>query len=135
MVGALVADYQLPRRFNLYGNIFSDELRDVPTGFVTYFNAPKYRWNLGLRNENVYKNIGFNIVVKWQDENFYEGTFVTGTLPAFATVDAQLTYRMPKKKGVFRIGGTNIGNYYYQTAVGNPSVGGLYYVSYGYNIF
>jgi outer membrane receptor protein involved in Fe transport len=129
------ADYQLPRGFNLYGNIYSDELRNVPSGFVTYFNAPKYRWNLGLRNENVYRNIGFNIVVKWQDESFYEGTFVTGTLPAFATVDAQITYRMAKTKSVFRVGGTNIGNFYYRTGFGNPSVGGLYYVSYGYNIF
>jgi outer membrane receptor protein involved in Fe transport len=128
-------DYQFPRGYNFYGNIYSDELRDVPAGFVTYFNAPKYRWNLGLRNEDVYKHVGFNIIVKYQDNNFYEGTFVTGTLPYFTTVDAQITYHVPKTKSVFRIGGTNIGNNYYRTAFGNPSVGGLYYVSFGYNIF
>lgn len=129
------AEYQLGRGFNLYGNVFSDKLQDVPSGFVSFFNAPLYRWNLGLRNDNVYKNIGFNVVVKWQDNNYYEGTFVSGTLPYFTWVDAQVTYRVPKTKSVFRVGGTNLGNSYYRTGFGSPYVGGLYYVSYGYNLF
>jgi outer membrane receptor protein involved in Fe transport len=129
------AEYQLGRGFNMYGNLFSDQLQDVPAGFVSFFNAPKYRWNLGLRNDNVYKGIGFNVVVRWQDNNYYEGTFVSGTLPYFTWVDAQVSYRMPKTKSVFRIGGTNLGNSYYRTGFGSPYVGGLYYVSYGYNLF
>ena len=128
-------DYVLPRNFNLYGNVFSDELRDVPEGAVTFFNAPKYRFNIGLRNDNLYKNIGFNVVVKWQDNNYYEGTFVTGTLPYFTWVDAQVTYRPPGTKSTFRVGGTNLGNNYYRTGFGSPAVGGLYYASFGYNIF
>ena len=119
----------------LYGNMFSDEMRDAPVGLVTFFNAPKYRFNIGLRNDNVYKNIGFNVVVKWQDNNFYEGTFVSGTLPYFAWVDAQVSYRPAGTKSLFRIGGTNLGNNYYRTGFGSPYVGGLYYISYGYNIF
>ncbi len=131
----LSAEYQLGRGFNLYGNVFSDKLKDLPENFVSFFNAPKYRWNLGLRNDNVYKNIGFNVVVKWQDNSYYEGTFVTGTLPYFTWVDAQVTYRPTKSKSVFRVGGTNLGNNYYRTGYGSPYVGGLYYVSYGYNLF
>ncbi|MEJ0101100.1 MAG: hypothetical protein WDO19_00475 [Bacteroidota bacterium] len=127
-------EYQLPRDFNLYGNVFSDELRDVPAGTVTFFNAPKFRWNLGLRNENVVKNIGFNIVAKWQDKNYYEGTFISGTLPSFIWFDGQITYKIPNTKSVFRIGGTNLGNSYYRTGFGSPYVGGLYYISYGYNV-
>jgi hypothetical protein len=73
--------------------------------------------------------------MRWQDNNFYEGTFVSGTLPYFTWVDAQISYRLPKTKSVFRIGGTNLGNNYYRTGFGSPYVGGLYYVSYGYNIF
>ncbi|MBL7744297.1 MAG: carboxypeptidase-like regulatory domain-containing protein [Chitinophagaceae bacterium] len=128
-------EYQLIKNYMLYGNVFSDELRNVPAGLVTFFNAPKYRYNIGLRNENVCHNIGFNVVVKWQDDNYYEGTFVSGTLPHFAMVDAQVTYRPAKTKSVWRIGGTNLGNNYYRTGFGSPYVGGLYYVSYGYNIF
>jgi len=115
--------------------LFSDKLKDVPAGFVSYFNAPKYRANLSLRNDNVWKNIGFNIISKWQDVNHYEGTFVAGTLPAFWAVDAQVSYRMPKGKSVIRIGGSNILNHYARTGYGSPYVGGLYYVSYGFNMF
>jgi outer membrane receptor protein involved in Fe transport len=129
------AEYQLFKGYSIYGNVFHDKLQDLPAGFVSFFNAPEYRWNLGLKNDNVYKNVGFNVVVKWQDNNYYEGTFVTGTLPYFAWVDAQITYKPTDSKSVFRIGGTNLGNQYYRTGFGSPYVGGLYYVSYGYNIF
>jgi hypothetical protein len=109
-------------------------LKNVEPDVVTFFNAPKYRFNIGLRNENVSHNVGFNVVVKWQDNNYYEGTFVTGTLPYFAWVDAQVTYHKPTTKGTFRVGGTNLGNNYYRTGFGSPAVGGLYYISYGYNL-
>ena len=128
-------EYQLSRGYVVGGNLFSDKLKDVPAGFVSYFNAPAYRANLSLRNDNVWKNIGFNIISKWQDVNHYEGTFVAGTLPAFWTVDAQVSYRVPKGKSVIRVGGSNILNHYARTGYGSPYVGGLYYVSYGFNMF
>lgn len=128
-------DYNVMGSFYLSGNLFSDELRDAPENLVTFFNAPKYRWNIGLRNENVYKGFGFNVIAKWQDNNYYEGTFVKGTLPYFTWVDAQISYHPAGTKSLFRIGGTNIGNNYYRTGFGSPYVGGLYYVSYGYNLF
>jgi outer membrane receptor protein involved in Fe transport len=131
----LTTEYQLPGNYFLYGNVFSDVLRDVPADVVTNFNAPKYRFNLGLRNDNLYKNIGFNFVYKWQDENYYEGTFATGTLPSFGWLDGQVSYKMPDSKSMFRVGGTNLLNNYQRTGYGNPYVGGLYYVSFGYNMF
>jgi len=128
-------EYRVIKNYVVYGNVFSDELKDVPAGAVTYFNAPKYRFNIGLRNDNVYKNIGFNVVFKWQDDNYYEGTFVSGTLPHFGWWDAQVSYRPAGTKSTFRIGGTNIGNNYQRTGFGSPYVGGLYYMSYGWNLF
>ncbi len=127
-------DYNAFKNYYFSGNVFSDELRDAPAGLVTFFNAPKYRVNMGFRNDNVYRNIGFNLIVKWQDVNYYEGTFVKGTLPSFSTVDAQVSYRPAGTKSVFRLGGTNWGNNYNRTGFGSPAVGGLYYISYGYNI-
>jgi outer membrane receptor protein involved in Fe transport len=128
------AEYNVCKNYYLSANVFSDELKDAPAGLVTFFNAPKYRFNVGLRNDNVFKNIGFNLMVKWQDNNDYEGTFVKGTLPYFSWVDAQVSYRPAGTKSVFRVGGTNLGNNYYRTGYGSPAVGGLYYISYGYNI-
>lgn len=128
------AEFKAYKNYIVYGNLFSDMLKDVPVGTVTFFNAPKYRYNIGLRNENVCHNIGFNVVAKWQDNNYYEGTFVSGTLPYFTWVDAQVSYRPAGTKSVFRVGGTNLGNNYYRTGFGSPAVGGLYYISYGFNI-
>jgi hypothetical protein len=128
-------EYQLSRGYIVGGNVFSDKLKDLPPGFISYFNAPDLRANISLRNDNVWKGIGFNVIAKWQNFNNYEGTFVAGQLPAFTWVDAQVSYRMPKSKSVFRLGGSNILNHYARTGYGSPYVGGLYYVSYGYNIF
>ena len=36
---------------------------------------------------------------------------------------------------MFKIGATNLWNKYYRSAFGNPQVGGLYYVSFAYNVF
>lgn len=146
----LTAQFQMAKGYTLYGNIFSDKL--VRNGNIfsgnmvtskdrsmmsmsTFFNTPDYRYNLGIKNENIWKNIGMNFIWKYQTENFYEGTFVTGTLPAFGTLDGQLTYKVPASKTLLRVGATNILNTYHRTAYGNPSVGGLYYVSFGYNVF
>ncbi|MBM3417246.1 MAG: TonB-dependent receptor [Bacteroidetes bacterium] len=128
-------EYRAIKNYILYGNVFSDVLKDVPANEVTFFNAPKYRYNIGLRNDNVCNGIGFNVVFKWQDNNYYEGTFVSGTLPYFGWWDAQVSYRPKGTKSVFRAGGTNLGNFYARTGFGSPAVGGLYYISYGYNIF
>lgn len=130
----LTAEWQLPRGFFAYGNVFSDKLKDVPADVVTNFNAPLYRYNIGLRNDNLYKNIGFNFVWRWQDNVYYESTFATGTLPYFGWLDGQISYKIPKSKSMVRLGATNIGNNYYRTGFGNPYVGGLYYISYGYNV-
>jgi hypothetical protein len=117
------------------GNIYSDELRDVPAGFVTFFNTPKWRYNVGLSNANAIKGFGFNIIYKWQDKVFWEGTFGTGEIPSFGTLDAQISYQLGKSKNLIKLGGTNIINKYYRNAFGNPYVGGLYYISFAYNVF
>jgi hypothetical protein len=146
----LTAQFQLSKGYTLYGNVFSDKLVRGGNFFsgnmmgsedrekmsiTTFFNTPDYRYNIGLKNENIWNNVGMNFVWKWQGENFYEGTFVAGTLPAFGTLDGQLTYKIPESKSLLRIGATNLINTYHRTAYGNPSVGGLYYVSFGYNVF
>jgi outer membrane receptor protein involved in Fe transport len=50
-------------------------------------------------------------------------------------LDAQVSYKLPKINSMLRLGANNLLNQYYITALANPSIGGLYYVSFGYNIF
>ena len=129
-------EYVLPKNFSFTANAFSDEIKDVPVGFATYFNAPKYRVNLGLSNSGLFfKNrLGGSVVYRWQESFFYEGTFGAGDVPSFGNVDAVVTYRIPKQKAMLKVGATNLWNKYYRTGWGAPSIGGLYYVSYSFNV-
>ena len=129
------AEYSAGKGYTLKGNIYGDQLQDVPDDFVTFFNTPKIRYNLGFGNANVYKGLGFNILYKWQDNVNWEGTFGSGTIPSFGTMDLLLSYKPGKSKNLIKLGATNLFNNYYRNAFGNPYIGGLYYVSFGYNVF
>ena len=130
-------DYLLPNNFTVGANAYSDVIGDLPEGFTSFFNTPKLRFNVNFANSGFWlnKRLGFNIVGRWQDDVNYEGTFVTGYLPAFGTVDAAITFKLPQMHSIIKLGGTNIINHYYRNALGSPSVGGLYYVSFAYNVF
>jgi len=127
-------DLEMAMGYHLTANVSGDKLNDVPEGFFAFFNTPKVRYNIGLSNTNIYKNVGFNIVWRWQDELLWQGTFGTGTIPSYGTLDAQVGWRIPKTKSQLKIGASNLLNKYYRSAFGNPEVGGLYYVSFGYNL-
>lgn len=128
------AEYRFCKSYMLNANISSDVLKNVPTGFIAFFNTPKYRYNISVSNENVTKNIGFNIMYRWQDKIDWQGTFGAGPVPAYATLDAQMSYRILPVKVTVKLGGSNILNKYYYSAFGNPMVGGVYYISLGYNL-
>jgi len=117
----LVKDWAVSTNFT-YNDITKDE------GLANSFNSPKYRWNVGLSNRNVYQNIGFNVTYRWQDAFIWNSSFATGNVPAFGTVDAQVSYKMPKVKTIVKLGGSNVLNHYYQTSFGNPKIGACYYL-------
>ena len=96
--------------------------------FVTGFNTPQWSTNFSFGNREIVKNIGFNIVWRWQDGFLWESPLVTGSISAFSTVDAQVSYKMPKVKTMIKLGGSNVLNHYYQTSFGNPMIGGCYYL-------
>jgi outer membrane receptor for Fe3+-dicitrate len=72
---------------------------------------------------------------RWQDKVNYEGDFATGLIPAFQTLDGQVSYKFTEQKVLLKLGATNILNQYYRNGFGNATIGGLYYVSIGYNLF
>ena len=79
--------------------------------------------------------VGFNIAYRWQDAFFFQGDFANDNLPAIHTVDAQISFKLPSTKSIVKIGANNLLNQYYVNAAGNSIVGGLYFVSFGYNVF
>ncbi|CAN5578652.1 hypothetical protein BH10BAC2_BH10BAC2_10500 [soil metagenome] len=128
-------EYAAGKGFTIKANVYGDQLQDVPDNFVTFFNTPKIRYNLGFGNSNAFKGIGFNILYKWQDDVNWEGTFGSGKIPSFGAMDLLLSYKPGKSKNLIKLGATNLFNNYYRNAFGNPYIGGLYYVSFGYNVF
>jgi outer membrane receptor protein involved in Fe transport len=130
-------DYRLPKNFGIGFNVSSDVLKDVPANFVAYFNSPKYKTNVSLSNSGFGpgKKIGFNLSYRWQQGLLYEGDFATGNLPEVNIVDMQVSYKLPKTKSIIKFGANNLLNSYYYNAVGNSQIGGLYYVSFGYNVY
>ncbi|MFT3843785.1 MAG: TonB-dependent receptor [Lacibacter sp.] len=130
-------DYRLAHNFSVGANFSSDNLTDVPQGFQASFNTPKYRANIKFANTGFGKNdrLAFSIMYKWMDAYKFESDFINGIVPAINTLDVQVSYKIPKTRSVFKLGGNNILNQYYVQGPGNPAIGGLYYVSFAYNVF
>ena len=133
------AEYLLPDNFSVNANVFSDEITNVPANFIAQFNAPKYRANVGLSNTGFLykKRVGFTVQYKYQGKVNWQGDFNAGNgfVPSYNTIDAQVNYKFPKIKSIVKLGATNLTNHYYITAFANPNIGGLYYVSFAYNVF
>jgi hypothetical protein len=58
-----------------YNDIVANTERDV---FVTGFNTPRWTTNLSVGNREVAKNLGFNVVWRWQDAFLWESPLANG---------------------------------------------------------
>ncbi|MBC7535889.1 MAG: TonB-dependent receptor, partial [Ferruginibacter sp.] len=130
-------DYRLPANFGVAFNFASDNLKDVPTTLIASYNTPKYKLNASISNTGFgkTKRYGFTVAYRWQEAFYFEGDLANGNLPSVQTLDAQFSIKLPKTKSIIKFGATNLLNQYYYNAVGNSNIGGLYYVSFGYNLY
>ena len=119
------------RKFTVSGNLNYNAIKANETSdvFVTGFNTPNWVTNISFGNREVVKNFGFNIVWRWQDAFLWESPLANGKVPAFQTLDAQVTYRLPAWKTSIKAGGANILNKRYIQYAAGPTIGGLYYVA------
>ncbi|KAA2244521.1 TonB-dependent receptor plug domain-containing protein [Chitinophaga agrisoli] len=128
---SLGVTYIFYKTFQVSGNANFNKLSQNPNPdlFSTGFNTPEWVTNISFSNREVFKNVGFNVVFRWQDQLYWESTLANGTVPSYATVDAQVNFRIPKLKSTIKIGGSNVlNNRYIQFAAG-PTIGALYYAS------
>ena len=130
--GAFGLDY-VRGKYTFSGNVSYNKLSDLPATYQNDFNTPEIRYNLGISNREIFKNVGFNVNYRWQDKFNWLSSFAGGEVPAFGTVDAQVNLKVPSVQSVIKIGGSNILNKYYITSYGNPEVGAMYYVSLAFN--
>lgn len=128
---ALAITYNFYKKYTVGGALNYNEMKSNKTNdiFVTGFNTPKWSGNLSFGNREVVKNIGFNIVWRWQDSFLWESPLVTGNISAFSTVDAQVSFHLPKVYSTIKLGGSNLFNHRYLQYAGGPTLGGLYYAA------
>lgn len=101
--------------------------------FEAGFNTPEHKFKMQFGKTNLFKNFGFNVNFRWQDEFLWQSSFYDGTIAARSVLDAQVNYRLPKFKSTFKIGGANLGGKEYFSAPGVGAIGSQYYVSWTIN--
>ncbi|SHJ27914.1 iron complex outermembrane recepter protein [Hymenobacter daecheongensis DSM 21074] len=132
--GSLGLRYELPRGYQAtasatYARLARTESGD---GLEDGFNTPRWMYTAGLGNEDAWRGFGFALAYRWQ-QRYYSQTFlVSGEVPSYHTLDAQLSYAPPQQLLRLKLGATNVLNRYYVSYLGGPSVGGLYYMSVTY---
>lgn len=99
-----------------------------------FFISPEDRFNITFSNPKVTDKIGFNLTYRWTGKMWVEQGNTQGDiwLPAWNTVDAAVSYKLPKNMKL-KVGGSNILNKYYAQGYGLARIGGLYYVALSFN--
>ncbi len=136
---AAQVEYSLAGGYKLGANVAFNELISeqdlLDQGFRASYNTPRYRYNINFSNRKVTDRIGFNIAYRWQQAFLWQSSFGVGVVPEFGTMDAQVSYRVPQWKSIFKIGASNLLNERYTTSFGNPNLGSIYYVQITFDEF
>jgi iron complex outermembrane receptor protein len=128
--------YEVGRGYLAGGNVTYTRLDRTENGdgLEDGFNTPRWAYNLSLANENAYHQLGFGLNFRHQ-VSYYSQTFlVNGTVPAYSSLDAQVSYHLPAESVRLKLGASNVLNRYYVSYLGGPSVGGLYYLAVTYGL-
>jgi hypothetical protein len=122
-------------------NYYSDHMQDnnESESHTTRFNTPNYHVNFEFGNVGFgkKKEFLFNTALRYKPAYTYDvaGGLGVGTVPSSAVIDAQIGYKILKAHSTIKLGATNLTNKYYSTGTANPMIGGMYYISVGYNVF
>jgi outer membrane receptor for ferrienterochelin and colicin len=133
--------FDLSKNFLAKINYYSDHMKDKnqEESHSTRFNTPSYHVNLEFGNSGFgsKKQFLFNTAMRYKPGYEYDvaGGLAKGTVPASTVIDALIGYKILKAHSTVKLGATNITNKYYSTGTANPMIGGMYYVSVGYNVF
>jgi outer membrane receptor protein involved in Fe transport len=134
--GSLGLRYELPGGYLAGANTTYARLARTESGdgLEDGFNTPRWAYNLSLGNENAYHHLGFGLSYHHQTSYYSQTILVNGDVPAYSTLDIQLSYTVSAPDLRFKLGGSNVLNRYYVSYLGGPSVGGLYYLSVTYQL-
>ena len=98
-------------------------------GLEDGFNTPAWSSSFSFSTNELMKQWKLGATWRWQDSYEWISFLVSGSVPAYQTIDAFVSYDLKKRPLALKLGGTNILNQYYQSFLGGPTVGGFYYLS------
>lgn len=130
--GSVSLSYNFYKTYFINTNVGYNVLRKinaVDKYLETPFNTPPYIVNISISNRQLFERIGFTVSWRWQDSFLWRSPLADGQIPAYSTIDAQVSISLPKAYSVIKIGGTNLLNHYYTQYEGGPSVGAFYYIA------
>ncbi len=107
--------------------------QNTDQGFQPGFNTPEHKVKFSFGKVNLFKNFGFNVNARWNDEYFWQSSSANAIIDSRTVVDAQINYSAPKIKSTFKVGGSNIGGQEYFSAPGTGAVGSQFYISWTIN--
>ncbi len=126
-------NYFLSKKYTFTGNYNYNSLINpsafLAQDFISGFNTPKNKLNLGITGIKVWKQFGFCTNFRWVDQYDFREFSHFGKVPAYYSLDLMLSYHLPKYNTMLKLGGSNITNNRYSQAVGGPTIGALYYFS------
>ncbi len=123
--------YSLTAHWSLAGNASFARLDRAENGdgLESAFNTPRWITNVSASNANLWSGIGFSVSYKFQSAFLWQSELASGTVAAIHTLDAQLSYQLPRLGLLLKAGGTNLTNRSYDTFIGGPGIGGFYYTN------
>ncbi|CAL2102362.1 TonB-dependent Receptor Plug Domain [Tenacibaculum sp. 190130A14a] len=101
--------------------------------FEAGFNTPEHKVKAQFGHPNLFENFGFNVSARWQNEFYWQSTFLEGNVEDRTVIDAQINYAVPSIKSIFKVGGTNLTGEEYLSAPGVGAIGSQYYISWTIN--
>ncbi len=129
-------NYQWNKTLIVSANTTFSKLRNTENqdGLEDGFNTPKWIYNIKETKKNLVKNIDATLAYRWQSKYLSKTFLVSGQVPSYSSLDAQVSYLIPVIKSLVKVGASNLLNHYYNSFLGGPSVGGMYYLSVCYGI-
>lgn len=114
---------------------------EIDDPIVPGFNTPVFKSNISVSNRRLdqlennpgFKNVGFNVVWRWQSKIDWESPFASGYLKPVSTFDIQVSIHFDRPQSTLKMGVSNFFDILYANSFGGTQVGSFYYVSFTIN--
>ncbi len=132
-------DWKIYKTWKLSGNAnyldFNYNENTLPEGFENFnpsFNSPTWKFTAGLTNKKLLNPLSMGLFYQWQSGFDWSSSFGVGFVPAFATIDFQLSAKLESFNSLIKFGVNNLLKNEYITIYGGPTIGRVFHLTWTY---